>query len=102
MAKLFAERGPSMVQTVHGKPHVSDMHVLQALPNEYAQESIVAAHGADGWQTAKAIHFANETMNGKKPRSEWIPRLLWGTQQANGHDTLISTKRKTRLGRATG
>lgn len=86
MAQLFAKRGSEFIETVHGSPHVSDMHLIQAMPEEYDQKSLVVAYGNPGWQTAKAIHFANQTMNGKKPRSTWIPKLLFagGDTNSNG------------------
>lgn len=86
LAMVFAERGKEFVEEVHGSPHVSDMHILQSLPEEYDQENLVKAHGSDGWLTAKAVHFANQTMNGKKPRSAWIPQLLWSAPAtSNGY-----------------
>lgn len=78
MAHIFVSRGHEFVTTEHGRPHVSDMHILQGVPEEYDQIDLVRAHGADGWRQAKAVHFANQTMEGMKPRSQWIPKLLWG------------------------
>lgn len=78
IARLFATRGKEFViqENGHG-PHVSDMHILQGLPEEYDQKSIVKPYGGRGWGMARAVHFANQTMNGKKPRSKWIPHLMY-------------------------
>lgn len=87
IAKLFAERGPCLGSTFSGRPHVSDMFILRTIPEEFELVDTVKAYGNDGWKTAKVIHFANETMKEKKPRSEWIPRLLYGGASYNGGDT---------------
>jgi hypothetical protein len=78
IARLFSERGPALIGEINGRPHVSDMHILQAMPEEFDQQEIVLGYGAHGWNAAPAIHFANSTMEGKQPRSLWIPRLVWG------------------------
>jgi len=77
MAEIFARRGKEFIeQNSHG-PHVSDMHILQALPGEYDQKSLVKPYGGRGWGMARLVHFANQTMEGKKPRSKWIPHLMF-------------------------
>lgn len=86
MAKLFASS--DFVTTENGRPHTSDMHMLQNMNGEFDEVDLVSPYGKEGWEKAKVIHFANQTMNGKKPRSEWIPKLM----SSIGKTEPVSTK----------
>lgn len=49
---------PKPTDTVFGKPHVSDLTVLQN-DNHFARNNDIACYGVDGWRDKPLIHFGN-------------------------------------------
>lgn len=74
--KAFLEYQLTANDHHEGKPHISDMHILQsgAIPHEAKHE--VKDFGKEGWETAKAVHFCTSKMTPKYlPRWKHIPTL---------------------------
>lgn len=81
MALLFAKKAASMAEVVDDLSlHISDQNAIQKMPKEYEHRKLVTAHGKPGWWNSRLIHFSNSTMEGKQPRSSWIPHLLYARE----------------------
>jgi hypothetical protein len=79
--KRFADYRPDERDVHNGKPHTSDMIILerQALrePDSFTRVDLVKLFGEDGWNDAPAVHYANQAMAPKNllPRWKQIPEL---------------------------
>lgn len=59
-----------------GRPHVSDMNVLQQSTGRFDTIDAVFNYTKAGWENAQAVHFASATMEGRQPRWQHIPEIL--------------------------
>jgi hypothetical protein len=84
LCQWFRECGenPSLqVETIKGKPHTSDMYLLQQYAQKYPERvslsEDVKLYKEDGWLDAPAVHYSNgtTTLAGITPRWKHIPKL---------------------------
>lgn len=67
--------------THNGRPHTSDMHIIErsirVYPQDFEVEHLVRNYLEEDWDKALAVHYCNATMGptDKKPRHVYIPRL---------------------------
>lgn len=81
LLKLFMDYKIVPTDTEGGRPHLSDMHILQRLlsshPKRFNVDLKACCYQEDGWQTLPAVHFSNCSMaaHGKQPKWKFIPEL---------------------------
>jgi hypothetical protein len=55
--------------------HASDQDILCLHSDKIKHSRIVHQYGEAGWENACLVHFNNQSMTGKQPRHEWIPKI---------------------------
>lgn len=61
MVKTFAGYKPTEADSYEGKPHVSDMHLVQKLGNHSVVPALVEPLSADDpWERALLVHWSHE------------------------------------------
>ena len=62
-----------------GRPHVSDMHIIQKLmsryPDKFVLDEKMKNHGEEGWDSIPVVHYSHFGMPNMNPRSKFIPEL---------------------------
>ena len=68
MASVMASYKPHAEDAVNGKPHVSDMFVVNRLWKSMLCEHVqmMKQFGEEGWEKAKLVHYPNVRTNGDK------------------------------------
>lgn len=79
LSQVFVE-GKLGRRQINGKEHVSDQYIIEDLvlsgTDWIRLHDVVRCYGDEDWQKARVIHFANASMNGRRPRWKHIPQLL--------------------------
>lgn len=78
---VIAGYTPTSHDQHEGKPHVSDLLILQRNPNLFPNvRTLQAGYGASGWDSVPLIHFGNAYMKTNLPRSVEVSLVMAKTK----------------------
>lgn len=68
MVEAIESYKPCGEDSINGKPHVSDMFIVQRLwdVSKFKHEPVMKQFGEEGWQSALLVHYPNARTNGNK------------------------------------
>lgn len=79
LCQMFMDYKVQHDDTYNGRPHISDMHILQKLLTKYSQrfcvDEQVKCYNEEGWGDMAAVHYSHHSMGEMRPRHKFILEL---------------------------